>query len=58
MRKLRRSVIRHMAEKENAKTIKLFRYLWKRSRETPGNITVTGGKKVKMRSMSRRLLGV
>jgi hypothetical protein len=48
MRKLRRSVLRHTAEKTNAKTIKVFRYLWKKSREKLGDV-YAGEIKVKPR---------
>ena len=55
MRRLKRSVIRHLAEKYDGKIIKAFRYLWKRSIEKKGHISVPGGKKVKRRSMLRRM---
>lgn len=55
MRKLKKSVIRHLAEKYYGKTIKVFRYLWKRSIEKKGHISVPGGKKIKKRSMLRRI---
>jgi len=67
VRKLKRSVIRHTAEKSEHKTIKLFRYLWKESRvkknhiavkgskKTPvGNSTTANGKQVKQKSLLRR----
>lgn len=55
MRKLKRSVIRHRAEKAKGyKTIKLFRYLWKESRAKKGYITINNGKQVKKKSLLRR----
>lgn len=57
MRKLQRSVIRHMAEKEKGKTIKIFRFLWKSFKENKGHIYVGGGKQIKKKSMLRRALG-
>lgn len=57
MRKLKRSVIRHVAENETGKTLKVFRYLWKQSREKKGYIAVTGGKQIKKKSKLRRAIG-
>ncbi len=57
LRKLKRSVIRHQAEKSYGKTIKAFRCLWKESRTKKGHVSVNGGKQIKKKSMLRRAVG-
>jgi len=57
MRRLKRSIIRHYAEKSKYKTIKYFRYLWKELRSPKGYIAVDGGKQVKKKSLLRRKIG-
>jgi len=54
MRKLKRSVMRHKAEVTKGKTIKIFRYLWKKSITKKGHVILDNGAQVKQKSKLSR----
>lgn len=58
MRKILRTRLRHLAEKSNGKTIKVFKRLWRNHTDKRKPITITGTKSIpkkkKKQSMLRR----
>lgn len=56
MRKILRAKLRHQAEKSNGKTIKVFRYLWKKEISKRNPVKITGTKAVPKRKKKQSML--